>query len=61
MEYGTNRDRLTRESKSHLAQDSVMNQRTWRKCKYYMRLDSLENIDYDGYIDDVLENQKYMD
>jgi len=58
MEYGTNRDRLTRESKSHLAQDSALwNQRTWRKCKYYMRLDSLENIDYDGYINDVLENQ----
>lgn len=59
MEYGTNRDRLTRESKSHLATDSALwNQRTWRKCKYYMRLDTLESINYDGYINDVLENQK---
>jgi len=59
MEYGTNRDRLTSESKSHLAKDSgLWNQRTWRKCKYYMRLDSLESIDYDDYIDDVLQNQK---
>ena len=59
MEYCTNRDRLTTEAKSHLVKNSrLWNQRTWRKCKYYMRLDSLENIDYDDYINDVLENQK---
>lgn len=59
MEYGTNRDRLTNESKSHLCKEAALwNQRTWRKCKYYMRLDTLENIGHADYINDVLENQK---
>lgn len=58
MEYCTNRDRLTVQSKIHLATDSnVWNQRTWRKCKYYLRLDTLENVNYQEYIDDILENK----
>ena len=59
MEYVTNRNRLSTESKSHLCKDShVWNQRTWRKCKYYLRLDTLEKIDCQEYVDDIFENQK---
>lgn len=59
MEYGTNRDRLPNETKVHLAKGgNEWNQKTWRKCKYYLKLDSLENVDCEEYKKDILENQK---
>ena len=59
MEYGTNRDRLPSETKSNLAKGgNYWNQKTWRKCKYYLKLDSLENVDCEEYKKDILENQK---
>ena len=59
MEYGTNRDRLPTETKVHLAKGgNEWNQKTWRKCKYYLKLDSLENVDCEEYKKDILENQK---
>ena len=58
MEYGTNRDRLPTETKIHLAKGgNEWNQRTWRKCKYYLKLDTLENVDCEEYKQDILENQ----
>ena len=61
MEYGTNRDRIETAGKAHLASEgSKWNQLTWQKCKYYLKLDSLENVTCEEYKDDILENQNIL-
>lgn len=58
MEYITNSNRIPSYVKSHLAVGaSKWNKKTWNKCKYYLKLDSLENIDSYEYKEDVLKNQ----
>lgn len=61
MEYETNRARVASKGKAHLAiEGNKWNQVTWRKCKYYLKLDTLENVDCQEYKDDILRNQNRL-
>ena len=58
MEYETNKERINTEARKHLCKDSSLWKKlTWKKCKYYLKLDTLENVNYEDYINDVLLNQ----
>ena len=57
MEYVTNRDRLSNLAKKHLAIGlHEWHEKTWKKCKYYLKLDSFKNVDCREYKDDIIEN-----
>ena len=57
MEYETNRDRIETDTKSyHAMHASKWCQKTWSKVKYYLKIDTLENV-AEEYKNDILENQ----